>query len=452
VASPRNRTETSQHHDSSPLRQPVLIVVGSAERTLPPGGAVLPVGTIFDIGREVRDGDPRDGQGWWPTDRLVSGSHARIVSGPHHVELQDRGSTNGTYVNGARIAEPMRLGDGDLIFVGGHAAVVRFVTEQQLDALREEQEQPFASVATTSPALALVCRRLRRLAPTRNEILLTGETGVGKEVFAQAVHRISGRAGPFLAINCAAIPRELVESELFGYTRGAHSQAVKAKRGLLQAAEGGTLFLDEIGEMPADAQAKLLRFLQTRTFTALGATAPTSVDVRIVAATNRGLISGDAYGLRPDLAARLGAQPITLPPLRHRIEDLARLSLHFLGEHRQRFEVAAFRAMCLHPWPGNVRELEKTVAEAILLAEDAERIGLHHLPDALHPGSRGTEPSPIVSRARPRPAPSQKTLEELLSTHQGNVADVARSLDRHWSVVRRFIVKYGIDVDRFRKA
>jgi len=453
VGRTRNRTETSRHHEATPRRHPVLIVVGSADRIAPQlADAIFRVGSIFDIGRDSRDADPGDGQGWRPADRLVSTVHARIVRGPQHVDIQDCSSTNGTYVNGARVSEPTRVGDGDLIFVGAHAAVLRFVTEQQLDAIREEQERPFASVATTSPALALVCRKLRRLAPSQTEILLTGETGVGKEVFAQAIHRASGRAGPFLAINCAAIPRDLAESELFGYTRGAHSQAVRAKRGLLQEAEGGTLFLDEIGEMPVDAQAKLLRFLQTRKFTPLGATLPTSVDVRVVAATNRGLISGDAFGLRPDLAARLGAQPIALPPLRNRIEDLARLSTHFLGTHRHRpLEVAAFRAMSLYRWPGNVRELEKTVREAILLAEDADRIGLQHLPDALNPASRTTEAPPIVSRARRRPAPSKEVLEELLGTHQGNVADVARSLDRQWAVVWRCIVRHGIDVERFRK-
>jgi transcriptional regulator with PAS, ATPase and Fis domain len=452
VAKTQNRTETSRHHETSPRRHPVLIVVGSAERIdLHLSDAVFQVGPIFSIGRDSRDADPGDGQGWRPADRLVSTQHARIVRGPNGIEIEDRGSTNGTYLNGVRVSGPTPVGDGDVIFAGAQAAVVRFVTDQQLDAIRDEQKQPFTTVASTSPAMAVVCRKLRLLAPSQTEILLTGETGVGKEVFAHAIHRASGRPGPFVAINCAAIPRDLVESELFGYTRGAHSQAVRAKRGLLQGAEGGTLFLDEIGEMPADAQAKLLRFLQTRRFTALGDTAATSVDVRIIAATNRGLISGNAFGLRPDLAARLGAQPVALPPLRNRIEDLARLSAHFLEARPRPVEVAAFRAMCLHRWPGNVRELEKTLAEAILLVGDAPRIGLQHLPDALNPACRTTAPTPASPRTRRRPAPPKEALEELLAAHQGNVADVARSLDRQWAVVWRCIVRHGIDVERFRK-
>ena len=449
----RNRTETtSRHHEASPRRHPVLILVGSAARIEPQlADPVFHVGPIFTIGRDSRDADPGDGQGWRPADRLVSSEHARIVRGPGHLEIEDLGSTNGTFVNGVRVQEPTPLAEGDIIFAGAHAAVVRFVTDQQLEAIREEQGHPLANVPTSSPALALVCRKLRRLAASDTEILLTGETGVGKEVFAQAVHRTSGRQGPFLAINCAAIPRELVESELFGYVRGAHSQAARAKRGLLQDAAGGTLFLDEIGEMPADAQAKLLRFLQTKTFIALGATGPTTVDVRVVAATNRGLVSGDAFGLRPDLAARLGAQPISLPALRNRIEDLARLSAHFLGPHRNKsLEVGAFRAMCLYRWPGNVRELEKTMHEASLLAGDADRLGLDHLPDILNPSAHTPAPR-VLARARRRPTPPKEVLEELLTAHQGNVADVARSLDRQWAVVWRCIVRHGIDVERFRK-
>src|SRR5262249_51046424 len=154
-----------------------------------------------------------------------------------------------------------------------------------------------------------------RLAASANELLIVGETGVGKEVYARAVHRESGRKGRFVAINCAAIPRELVESELFGYRQGAHSTAHQAKPGLIEEAEGGTLFLDEIGEMSAEARTKLLRFLQDRELTPLGATRPRRIDVRVIAATNRTL-SGGAEGngpVRDDIVARLGAAPIHLP-------------------------------------------------------------------------------------------------------------------------------------------
>ena len=166
--------------------------------------------------------------------------------------------------------------------------------------MKTELVTPLGPVATVSPALAVACDRLRRLAPSESELFIVGETGVGKEVYARAVHDASGRKGRFMAINCAAIPRDLVESELFGYRQGAHSTAHAAKPGLIEEAEGGTLFLDEIGEMTGEAQIKLLRFLQDRELTPLGATRPRRMDVRIVAATNRtSSLTGAARGPRP---------------------------------------------------------------------------------------------------------------------------------------------------------
>ena len=181
----------------------------------------------------------------------------------------------------------MRLRDGALIFFGNHVAVFRMVSHIELEAIKAELVAPLGPVATASPTLAVACDRLRRLAASDGELLIVGETGVGKEVYARAVHRASGRKGRFVAINCAAIPRELVESELFGYRQGAHSTAHQAKAGLIEEAEGGTLFLDEIGEMSPEAQIKMLRFLQDRELTPLGSTRPRRMDVRIVAATNR---------------------------------------------------------------------------------------------------------------------------------------------------------------------
>jgi transcriptional regulator with PAS, ATPase and Fis domain len=447
-----NQTDaTSRHQEASPRRHPFLIVVGSAQGIEPQvADPLYRIGESLLIGRDSRDADPGDGRAWRPADRLVSSAHARIVRGPKGLEIRDLDSTNGTFVNGRRVSGTAPVADGDLIFVGAHAAILRVISDQQLAAIHEDQKCPLAPVVTSSPGLAMVCRKLRTLATSDLEILLTGETGVGKEVFAEAIHQASGREGPFVAINCAAIPRELVESELFGYARGAHSQASRSKAGLLLEAARGTLFLDEIGEMSGDAQAKLLRFLQTRSFTPLGAVSPTRVDVRIVAATNRAVASGGAFGLRPDLAARLGAQPLTLPALRNRLEDLGRLTAHFLrcGQSLA-FDVAAFRALCLHRWPGNIRELEKVLREAQLLARDAEEIGIDHLPEALNPGLPANLSTTV--RTRRRASPTREELEQLLETHQGNVAEVARSLDRQWAVVWHSIVRYGIEVEKFRR-
>ena len=219
-------------------------------------------------------------------DPRVSGRHARVSrTRPDVFEVADLGSKNGTLVEGRMISGPTKVDDGTLLFVGGHALLVRVLSEEPLAAIREDLDHPFGPggdpVGThgrADPAAAAPGRR-------RGRILLSGETGVGKEVYAQAVHRASGRPGRFVAVNCAALPTELVESELYGFVRGAHSQAVASKPGLMEAAEHGTLFLDEIGDMPGPAQAKLLRFLQEHEYVPLGGREARRMDVRVIGAT-----------------------------------------------------------------------------------------------------------------------------------------------------------------------
>ena len=239
-----------------------------------------------------------------------------------------------------------------------------------------------------------------------------GETGVGKEVFARAIHERSGRKGPLVAINCAAIPRELVESELFGYEKGAHSTAQGRKTGFIEAAQGGTLFLDELAEMPLELQSKLLRFLQDRKFTALGSTRVQEADVRIIAASSRTAIAAKAgaanVNVQAALLGRLGAHPIQLPALRERVEDLGRLAAFFLRGTDRAFETEAFHALCLHDWPHNVRELQKVIAEAKLLSAGAPAISFEHLPASItalvEAGGRRVARSPTVAPPRRRGA------------------------------------------------
>jgi DNA-binding NtrC family response regulator len=437
----------SEANEPAVVRRPVLVLVGGVEG-MTPDDPVLRIEPSLLIGRGV---NASEGPCWRPDDRLVSTRHALLTGLPGGAELEDLGSRNGTILNGMRVGGRTRLNDGDLLFLGGQAAVFRLLTDGQLEAIAEERGRPLGPVATTSPVLASICQRLRRLAGSTAEVLLTGETGVGKEVYARAIHNASGRNGRFLAIDCASLPRELVESELFGFARGAHSQATRSKPGLLEQAQGGTVLLDEVGEMPSEAQAKLLRFLQTKTCTPLGATSPITLDVRVLAATNRSVDRGDGLGLRSDLAARLGAQPAALPPLRRRVEDLLRLARHL--SPGVSLKLGALRALCLHPWPGNVRELQKVMSEAQLLGGHAS-VGLEHLPSNLTtpPPDAPLVVPPSGSRRRsPREAPSRDVLEELLNRHQGNVAEVARALDRKWAVVWRFIVRSGIDMERYRK-
>jgi len=418
-------------------------------------------------------------------DSTVSSLHARIQrasTGADLFILQDLGSTNGTYVDGKRSQGPVPLRDGAVLFLGSQVLVFRIVTTAEYEAMQQEAASPFTKLPTCSPSLAVTCAKLGRLARSDSEILLVGETGVGKDVFANAIHAHSGRNGRFVAINCAAIPRELAESELFGYEKGAHSTAQGRKVGLVELANGGTLFLDEIGDMPPELQSKLLRFLQDRRFTPLGSTRVVEADVRIVAATSRVDLQKGAH-VQEAVLGRLGAQPIVLPPLHDRVEDIGRLVAHFLGDLKdgRAFEPEAFHALCLHAWPLNVRELSKVIEEAEALSRGAATIGLEHLPDAVTATLQldgyddlettdvdlkpppddgdvdgGVESDPGMTRAAAppvrarRPAPTREELTTLLAETKGSVAEVARRLNRQYAVIWRCVQRYGIDASSFR--
>ncbi len=462
-------------------RVPVLLLAGTGAADDPLNQAgisrrVVAIEGGVDIGR--RPPAAADGRATLVLpDRSVSSLHARILKVPavgdhaESYEIRDLGSTNGTSVDGREVSAPTSLRPGAVIFLGAQVVVFRTVTPAEIAAIEEDAAHPFAPVPTLSPALAMVCTRLCRLAPSQGEIFLLGETGVGKEVFARAIHERSGRKGPLVAINCAAIPRELVESELFGYEKGAHSTAQGRKTGFIEAAQGGTLFLDELAEMPLELQSKLLRFLQDRKFTALGSTRVQEADVRIIAASSRTAVAAKAgaANVQAALIGRLGAYPIQLPALRDRVEDLGRLAAFFLRGTDRSFETEAFHALCLHDWPHNVRELQKVIAEAALLSVDAPAISFEHLPasitalveagdGAAAPGD-GPPPDgvvresidPAVKTARTRrPAPTAEELTELLGRYQGNVAHVARHLKRQYAVVWRCIQRYGIAAGSFR--
>jgi transcriptional regulator with PAS, ATPase and Fis domain len=384
-------------------------------------------------------------------DPRLSGRHARVSrTRADAFEVVDLDSRNGTLVEGRPISGPTKIGDGTLLFVGGHALMVRILSEDALTAIYDDLECPFGPVATLSARMATEIRRLSRLARAGKEILLSGETGVGKEVYARAAHRASGRAGRFVALNCAALPVDLVESELFGFVRGAHSQAAASKPGLIEEAEHGTLFLDEIGDMPAQAQAKLLRFLQEHEYVPLGGRQARRMDVHVLGATSSLTPGTHAHGLRRDLLARFGAEPVVLPPLRERREDVGALARHFLGQPRA-LEAGAFLALCLHDWPQNVRELENVVRESVLYSEGARAIRLSNLPRSLRERVTVDE-TPLTARRRsPRARPGKAEIEALLKRHQGNVAEVARELDRQWAVVWRWILKSGLDVEKYRR-
>jgi transcriptional regulator with PAS, ATPase and Fis domain len=263
--------------------------------------------------------------------------------------------------------------------------------DQSDELLRDiERRGGFGALIGTSGPMRKLASNIEKVARTDATVLIGGETGAGKELVAREVHQRSGRSrGPFLALNCAALPETLIESELFGHKKGAFTGADRDRRGIFELARGGTVFLDEIGELPAAAQAKLLRVLEAREVLPVGAEQSLPVDVRLIAATHRDL--GKEVGLghfRQDLFYRLNVFPIAIPALRDRSDDLEALVEHFLarsGEARRKHIQApterALRALSGYRFPGNVRELAHLVERAVILADDGEALDLDHLPE-----------------------------------------------------------------------
>ncbi|HSD52790.1 MAG TPA: sigma-54 dependent transcriptional regulator [Burkholderiales bacterium] len=244
---------------------------------------------------------------------------------------------------------------------------------------RESEDEPGSTrLLGRSTAIDAVLQLIARVAPTEATVLICGESGSGKELVARSIHEGSARrAGPFVAINCGALPPTLIESELFGYEKGSFTGAVGTHSGLIERAEGGTLFLDEVTEMPIDLQVRLLRFLETRSFYRIGGRQPLRSDLRVIAATNRNPGQAVRAGLlREDLLYRLAVFPIDVPPLRARGSDAVLLGRHFLEELNRAhgtaktFSAASGAALRAHAWPGNVRELRNAVERAFILSDD----------------------------------------------------------------------------------
>jgi DNA-binding NtrC family response regulator len=260
-----------------------------------------------------------------------------------------------------------------------------------------------AGLVGSSPAIRSLFDTLVRVAPTNSSILISGESGTGKELVAQAIHRFSRRAtGPLVAVNCAAIPEQLLESELFGHERGAFTGAMQARSGKFRLADGGTIFLDEVGEIPLPLQGKLLRVLQERSVEPLGSSAPEAADFRVVAATNQDLEKLVAEGrFRGDLYYRINVVPLALPALRERPGDVALLARHFLakaGAKELTFGAEAMAAMERYGWPGNVRELENLV-ERLAVLKGTGDIALADLPPSI--AAAAAKPSEPIPTALP---------------------------------------------------
>ena len=326
--------------------------------------------------------------------------------------------------------------------------------------LREELAPAYRGLIGEAPAMREVARLVRRVGPTDVSVLVTGESGTGKELVARALHAESARAArPFVALNCSALPAELVESTLFGHVKGAFTGADRDREGLFEAADGGTLFLDEVGDLALPAQAKLLRALEERQVLRVGAARPVGVDVRVVAATHQPLERMVAEGrFRADLLFRLQVVTLQLPPLRERRGDVPALAVHFVAEFaaRHRRPVTALgesarRALLAYDWPGNVRELRNALERAVVLA-DGEAVEASDLPAALLGAAAPLRPADAAlaglglaeARARALDAFDRAFLAAALVRHGGNISRTARALGLHRQSLQKLLRRLGM--------
>jgi len=305
---------------------------------------------------------------------------------------------------------------------------------------------PIGGVLTRDPEMLKVCRMIERLAPNRATVTLLGESGTGKELFARALHNGSPRRDRrFVAINCAAIPDALLESELFGYEKGAFTGAVRTTQGKIEVADGGTLFLDEVGDLPAPLQAKLLRFLQERVIERIGGREEIPVDVRVVCATHRNLRELIAEGrFREDLFYRLCEMVVAIPPLRDRVGDAVLLGHSFvtkfgqeMGRDRMTLRDDAIEAIERHAWPGNVRELENAVKRAVIMAE-RNAIGAADL------GLPGAETGLLPTLRQSREDAERQAVIRAMARSDGNILKAAEMLGISRPTLYMFLNRFGL--------
>jgi two-component system response regulator AtoC len=399
----------------------------------------LPDGSGMDLLREFLDADP-------DLIAVMLSAHGDITTAVEAVKL-------GAY---HFLEKPPKLED---IVVTLQKGLETRVLRRTVSGLRRQAGWQFAGVEIVgrSAAMQRVVELVGRVAASEGTtVLVRGESGVGKEVVAQAIHARSARgAFPFLEINCTALPETLLESELFGHERGAFTDAKERKLGLLELADRGTVLLDEIGDLPPGAQAKLLRFLETRTFKRVGGVRDVSVDVRVVASTNRDLEAAVRDGsFRRDLYFRLNVVPILIPPLRERPEDVAPLARYFLDRMTSTMRRAprtiqkeALAMLERYAWPGNVRELKNVIERAVILEERGE-IRPDGLPDEIKPGGRALDLEPgfrLPAGGIDLESLERDLIRQALEQARGNKTRAAALLGLSRDTLRYRLEKYGID-------
>jgi Nif-specific regulatory protein len=355
--------------------------------------------------------------------------------------------------------EPSELSSGDLRHVVARLDAERQRLQEENAQLRLELKERygFSKLVGTSDPMRQVHERVTQVARANTTVLLRGESGTGKELLAHAIHYNSARAKrPFVKVSCAALPHDLIESELFGYERGAFTGAHANKKGRFEIADGGTLLLDEIGELTPMTQVKLLRVLQEREFERVGGTQSIKVNIRVVAATSKDLEKAISAGdFREALYHRLNVFTIFVPPLRERKSDILLLADHFLdkfsrehGKQVRRISTPAIDMLASYHWPGNVRELANVIERAVVVC-DANVIHGHHLPPTLQTAeASGT--TPTLTLQQTLEAVERDVLQDALKSARGNRAKAARLLGATERVFNYRVRKYGIDWRRFR--
>jgi DNA-binding NtrC family response regulator len=456
----RDERETAEDRTRRPAEEPrhaLLVLFGRVageRRSIALGLEPLRLGREVEDARHVQLDDP-----------LVSRRHAELHWSEVHGRywVRDLGSRNGVFVNGVRIGREI-LARGDLVRIGD--------TVFQLAVVEPEAPEPTTEVmieAMIRPPFVGRSRSLRRslelaarVAALDTPVLILGPTGTGKDLIAAAIHRASHRTGPLVPVNCAALPGNLVESELFGHERGAFSGADASRAGLFRTAHAGTLFLDEVGELAPEIQAKLLRVLESRSIRPVGAVAEAPINVRVLAATNRDLVGEVAHGrFRADLYARLSESVVRLDPLRDRPEDLEPLWQHFVAQLGQGASLAlggaVFEAMALHAWPFNVRELRQLVRSALLARPGGGQLAIEDLPAAMQPPRDRPAPARAAESASAPPllaageVPSARQLRQLVEEFHGNIKDVAAFLGKDRKQIYRWLRRDHIDPDAYRR-
>lgn len=409
--------------------------------------ASQPAVVILDLGLPPRPNDIEEGMaaltgilGMSPATKII------IASGQGEKENALRAVGAGAY---DFLSKPVELEELKLLL---RRCFYVAELEREYHALQQKlQPASFEGMVGSSPQMQGVFSFIRKVAPTTAPVLILGESGTGKEMVAQAIHRRSQRkGGPFVAINCNAIPENLLESELFGHEKGAFTGAHQQRDGLIATAGGGTLFLDEIGELPPSIQVKLLRFLQEQRFQRVGGRQEIQMDTRILAATNADLKEGIKSGkFREDLYFRLAVVVIHLPPMRDRGEDVGLLAREFLqmfaaqnGRRSLTFAPEALRAVNRHSWPGNVRELQNRVKRAVIMA-DRKRLTA----DDLELNDPDTE-MPIMTLKEARENVEREMIEQALKRHLGKISGAALDLGISRPTLYELMEKLGIVRDK----